>query len=294
MRNAQNSSPAYDLTLPEVHLAPVVVASPHSGDVYPAEFLGAIDIDPHQIRSSEDAFVHLLAERIAEFGVPFLKARFPRSYVDLNRNADELDPAVIFGVARGAASPRIAAGLGVIPRVVANGRSIYRGKITRAEAEARLARVWHPYHACLSDLMAAARAQFGRAILLDMHSMPHDALGAALVGSKSKRPDLILGDRFGGAADREIVDLVHTAFEEQGFTVARNTPFAGAYIAQAYGKPNRGLHAVQIEIDRALYMDEAAIAQNDGFEDTRLRVTAALAQVIEAFKETDAQPLAAE
>ncbi len=238
--------------------------------------------------------MQLLVGRAADFGCRSCTPDSSRAYVDLNRGADELDAAVISGVARTANSPRIAAGLGVIPRVVANGRGIYCGKILRTDAEARLAQVWRPYHDCLAGLMEAALAQFGRAVLLDFHSMPHDALGAALVGPKGQRPDLILGDRFGGAAARDIVDLVHAAFEDQGFTVARNTPFAGAYIAQTYGQPARGRHAVQVEIDRALYMDEAAITPHSGFDATRDRVSTALAHIISELGCDGALPLAAE
>ncbi|MCV2876302.1 N-formylglutamate amidohydrolase [Rhodobacteraceae bacterium XHP0102] len=294
MKNVQKPDPSYYLTLPEVSRAPVVVASPHSGHDYPQAFLDQIALDAHQIRSSEDAFVQLLVDRAADFGVPFLRARFPRAYVDLNRGTDELDAAVISGVARAVTSPRIAAGLGVIPRVVANGRSIYRGKILRADAEERLAQIWRPYHDCLARLMEAAKLQFGRAVLLDFHSMPHDALGSSLVGPEGKRPDLILGDRFGGAAAHDVIDLIHAAFEGQGFTVARNTPFAGAYIAQTYGRPARGFHAVQVEIDRALYMDEVGITPHAGFEATRDRVSAALAQIISELGRDCALPLAAE
>jgi N-formylglutamate deformylase len=258
-----------------------VFSSPHSGSDYPAALLGRTLLDPLQIRSSEDAFVDELFARAPEAGAPLLAARVPRACVDLNRAPDDLDPALIAGASRRFLNPRIAAGLGVIPRVVADGRPIIEGKLPLAEAQRRIAAYWQPYHQRLRQLVAEARGAFGMAVLFDCHSMPHDALSAAPFVA-GRRPEVILGDRFGAACDRWLLDLTAEAFAAAGFVVARNAPFAGGYITQTYGRPGQGVHALQIEIDRALYMDEARIERLPGFAEVaeRLgRVTGMLASV---------------
>jgi len=260
-------------------LTPVVVASPHSGRFYPARFLQASVLDEHAIRSSEDAFMDQLVAAAPGLGAPLLTAEYPRAYLDLNRSPDELDPAVIDGVGRVVQTPRISSGLGVVPRVVSNGRVIYRGKLKRAEAEARIAQIWHPYHGMLDSLMAEARAEFGQAVLLDFHSMPHEALDSVSRPGQ-RRPDVVLGDRFGASADGEILDALEDGFLSEGLCVIRNAPFAGAFVTQQYGRPSRGCHAVQIEIDRALYMDERRIQPNGNFDQMRGIITGVLDRVI--------------
>ncbi len=282
---------AFHLYRPRHLQTPVLFSSPHSGRDYTADFLAASQLDPLTLRSSEDAFVDDLFSDAPAFGAPLLAARAPRAWLDLNRAPDELDPALIEGVARSAHNPRVSSGLGVIPRVVANGRVIYPGRIARAEAEARLAAAWHPYHAALRRLIDESLATFGQAILIDCHSMPHEAIEAhARPGHP--RPDVVLGDRFGAAAGREVVEQVEAAFAAMGFRVARNTPFAGAYIAQAYGRPTRGCHVVQVEIDRALYMDEARVAPRADFPAFRARIAAVVADLARIGRQE--VPLAAE
>lgn len=256
---------AFRLFRPERRLTSVVFASPHSGRLYPAAFLDASVLDERAIRTSEDAFVDLLLDQVPAYGAPLLTATMPRAFVDLNRAADELDPAVIEGVATVAHNPRIVSGLGVIPRVVAGGRAIYHGKIRMDDARDRILRWWHPYHDQLQTLLAEARAQFGQAILVDVHSMPHEAM-EAVAARAGHQPEIVIGDRYGAAASADIVDRIEDAFRTRGFRVARNAPFAGAYIAQAYGRPAIGQHAIQIEMDRALYMDEREIRQGEGFD----------------------------
>ena len=273
--------PAFRLELPREITSCVVVASPHSGRHYPAAFLRASVLDERMIRSSEDAFMDRLVAGAPALGVPLLAAEWPRAYLDLNRAADELDPGVVDGIGRGLQSPRINSGLGVVPRVVANGRAIYRGKLSRAEAETRIARIWRPYHAELDRLMRAAHAGFGRAVLLDFHSMPHEALDA-VARPGTPRPQVVLGDRFGASAASEIVDILEDGFLQAGLVVSRNAPFAGAYITQAYGRPARGLHAIQVEIDRALYMNERTIRPSPSFEATRALLNQVLARVVGA------------
>lgn len=272
-------SNAFDLLRPSRTTSCVVFASPHSGRTYTPEFLLRSVLDSHVIRSSEDAYVDKLFDAAPQFGAPLLLAGAPRAYVDLNRAADELDPALIDGVRAQGHNPRVASGLGVIPRVVANGRAIYRGKLKMGEARERLAQVWQPYHSQLQSLLDEAATEFGQAVLIDCHSMPHEAMDGIARGGM-RRPDIVLGDRFGAAAAGGIVDEVEAAFAAAGFTVTRNAPFAGAYITQAYGRPNRHQHAVQVEIDRSIYMDERRIAPHGGFEDVRARLQSVMAQIV--------------
>jgi N-formylglutamate amidohydrolase len=221
----------------------------------------------------------LLVAQAPTLGAPLLAAEYPRAWLDLNRSPDELDPAVVEGVARVMQTPRISSGLGVIPRVVANGRAIYRGKITRAEAEARIAQVWRPYHAALEGLMHTAQSTFGEAVLLDFHSMPHEALDSVARPGRP-RPQVVLGDRFGASAAGEILDALEDGFLGEGLSVIRNAPFAGAFVTQHYGRPSRGWHAVQIEIDRGLYMDERALRRNADFDNVRDIITRVISRVI--------------
>ncbi|WP_333694119.1 N-formylglutamate amidohydrolase [Phaeobacter italicus] len=256
----------------------VVFASPHSGSDYSDAFLAQTILDPLQLRSSEDAFVHELFQAAPRFGMPLLMAMAPRAYVDLNRSIEELDPALIDGVVKRGQNPRVASGLGVIPRVVAHGRAIYCGKLSQTEAHRRIDTHWRPYHAALQNLLDQARVEFGQAVLIDCHSMPHEAIatsGRRLGGL----PDVVLGDRFGAASSAEIIDRVEAAFVSAGLKVARNAPFAGAYITQAYGRPTRGQHAIQVEIDRSLYMDEARIEKTANFEPLRKVLTDVVAEI---------------
>ena len=276
----QQTTEAFVLTRPLRQAGPVIFASPHSGRDYPAEFLARAALDRQAIRSSEDAFVDQLFARAPGLGAPLLSARAPRAFLDLNRAADELDPAVIEGIQRAPHNPRVSSGLGVIPRVVAGGRPIYRGKLTLAEAQARITRFWHPYHQALAALVDQTRATFGQAVLIDCHSMPHEAIEAHSRPGQP-RPDVVLGDRHGVAAGREVMDRVEAAFAAAGLRVGRNAPFAGAYVAQAYGRPSRGVHVVQVEIDRALYMDEARVEPLPGFDAFQTLIAGVVAELVD-------------
>lgn len=255
---------AYNLAMPDIRTTSVVFASPHSGRNYPWNFVRQSVLDERTLRSSEDAFVDRLFDSAPLNGAPLLTATAPRAWIDVNRSADELDPSLITGVKRATHNPRVSSGLGVVPRVVANGRAIYRGKITLQEAQARIDDFWHPWHDAIGQLLHDSLVMFGEAILVDCHSMPHEAIDS-IGHPRGRRPDIVLGDRFGAAASSEIVDRVEAAFEAAGLRVARNAPFAGAYVTQHYGRPARGQHAVQIEIDRGLYMNEQAIRPNNNF-----------------------------
>lgn len=284
-------STSYHLHLPQTHTSCVVFASPHSGRDYPWRFVRGTVLDEHSIRSSEDAYVDKLFDCAPQYGAAFLRAGAPRAYVDLNRSCDELDPALIEGVSRIGHNPRVASGLGVVPRVVSHGRAIYCGKLPRSEADLRITRIWKPYHERLSKLLGQAKAQFGSAVLLDCHSMPHEAV--ANRGHKSTPPQIVIGDRFGASAAPQIVEQVEAAFERAGLTVARNAPFAGAYIAQHYGRPSQKQHAIQIEIDRSVYMDEATVRPNQNFQAFRKVLRGVVAELA-AINQPTSDQLAAE
>ncbi len=282
---------AYALHAPDEVTTSLVFASPHSGRAYPQALVGRSSLTLSQLRSSEDAFVDRLFAAAPRNGAPLLAAHLPRAWIDVNRAGDELDPALIEGQRRGSLSPRVASGLGVVPRVVSGGQAIYRGKLPLAEAEARIRDVWRPYHATLSRLVEEAQSRFGRTILIDCHSMPHEALDTVAVGGR--RPDLVLGDRYGAAAGADVVDRVEAEFRDAGFTISRNAPFAGAYIAQTYGRPALARHAIQVEIDRGLYMDEETVTPHSGFDELRERLDGVVARLCDLGR-ARAQPLAAE
>lgn len=265
----------YTLRHPDNRRTSAVFASPHSGRAYGWEFLQNSVLDERLIRSSEDAYVDMLFQAAPAHGAPLLVANTPRAYVDLNRGAEELDPALVQGLRPSALNARISSGLGVIPRVVAGGRAIYRGKMSMSEAQARLNESWFPYHTQLQSLLDQSHQQFGQAILVDCHSMPHEALRNVMC--PDGRPEIVLGDRHGASAGSKLVDEIERAFRNAGFVVARNVPFAGAYVTQHYGRPSRNQHVVQVEIDRSLYLNEAHIRPNGQFHSVQKR----LGQVIQ-------------
>jgi N-formylglutamate amidohydrolase len=268
----------YDLSLPQKVTNPVVFSSPHSGCEYPAAFVKSSILSKTHLRSSEDAFVDDLFAGVVDYGSPLLSARAPRAYVDLNRAADELDPSIIEGAKNPYNNPRIASGLGVIPRVVSEGRQIQNGKLTMDQALARIEHSYHPYHDLLAELLVQAKRRFGLAVLIDCHSMPSDALQNAMAPG-GLRPDIVLGNRYGASAGRDIFRLVETAFKNQGFVVGRNTPFAGGHITQKYGTPSKGQHVVQVEINRALYMHEGRIVRNMRFGNIKTRLAKASQEI---------------
>lgn len=257
-----------------------VFNSPHSGREYPDELIRRSRLTREGLRASEDVLIDELFAAAPGHGAPLLAATAPRAWLDLNRAPSELDPALIRGVRLREASlnQRVAAGLGVIPRVVAEGAEIYRGRISLAEAEARIGAIHAPYHARLESLLLRARDAFGTAVLFDCHSMPSEALRAA-PRLDGRCPEVVLGDRFGAAAARSLVSFTQRAFERQGFVVVRNAPFAGGYITQRYGRPGLGLHAIQIEIDRSLYLDQARLEPLPGFADVQARLSRVAAEL---------------
>ena len=269
-----------------------VFSSPHSGSFYPPDFLRDSQLDALTLRSSEDAFVDALFADAPLHGAPMIAATYPRAYVDLNRAPTELDPAIVEVPRRPGLNPRVSAGLGVIPRVVSEGRAIRAGRMTHGAALDRIARVHTPYHAALARLMEAARLRHGQAILIDCHSMPREALRVQDLPGGRRRPEVVLGDRFGTACAPWIMDAAHEAFTAAGFAVARNAPFAGGYITETYGQPAHAMHALQIEIDRSLYMDERRVVPTGAFEELRRRLAPVIA--ILATLRAPSQALAAE
>jgi N-formylglutamate amidohydrolase len=260
---------------------PLVFASPHSGRLYPEEMMRAAALDAVSIRRSEDAFVDDLIAGAPAHGATVIAARFARAYIDLNREPFELDPGMFADelpeFARGRTA-RVAAGLGAIARVVSEGQEIYRRKLTFAEARGRIEGAHRPYHETLEALIAEVRAAHGFAILVDWHSMPAAAAKAA---GRERPADIVLGDRFGAACAGVLPGRVERELEAMGYRVARNTPYAGGYTTEHYGQPRRRSHALQIEINRALYLDEATLSPTSGFERLKAdidRLTRTLAQ----------------
>jgi N-formylglutamate amidohydrolase len=262
-----DAEPAFRIVRPPAGAAagPLVFASPHSGRIYPASLMAASHLDAEAIRRSEDVFVDDLVGAAPGHGVTLIVARLARAWLDLNREPWELDPGMfedeLPAFAR-AHTARVAAGLGAIARIVCEGQEIYRRKLTFAEAQSRVAAVHQPYHGALAALVETTRLAHGRAVLIDWHSMPSAAAAQAGGGASC---DIVLGDRFGAAASPAISRRVERELKALGYRVARNTPYAGGYTTETYGRPARGVHAVQIEVNRALYLDEASLEPTAGY-----------------------------
>jgi N-formylglutamate amidohydrolase len=251
--------------------SPLIFASPHSGRFYPNDMMAASALDAAAIRRSEDALVDGLIEGATAHGATVIAAAYARAYIDVNREPYELDASMfedeLPDFARGR-SARVAAGLGSIARIVAEGQEIYARKLTFAEATDRIETVHEPYHAALDTLLREARARFGLALLVDWHSMPAAAartLGQSGDIAGAGALDLVLGDRFGAACAPKITALVEAEFEAMGYRVARNAPYAGGFTTETYGRPQVRRHALQIEINRSLYLDEATLEPHDGY-----------------------------
>lgn len=253
---------------------PLVMASPHSGREFPAAFLAASRLSRAQLRRAEDPLVDGLLEGVA--GVPVLMARHGRAYLDLNRAEDELDPAMFDAplAVMARRTERVGAGLGVLPRVAAQGLDIYRRRMAPAEAEARLAALHRPWHARITELLARAQARHGHAILIDCHSMPQPA--------GILPPQIVIGDRHGSSASAALVALIERHFAAGGWRVGRNVPYAGGYTTAFHGAPEIGIHAVQIEIDRALYVDPVRMTPNSGFAAMAAALAELAALVVDA------------
>ncbi|SER43377.1 N-formylglutamate amidohydrolase [Faunimonas pinastri] len=280
----------FQIRRPDHQFVPFVFNSPHSGSFYPEAFLAASCLDRQSIRRSEDFMVDALFGSVGALGAPLMRAVYPRAYLDVNREPYELDPRMFsdrlppFANVR---SLRVAGGLGTIPRIVSDTAPIYRSPLRVEEAMARIRDIYHPYHEALSGLLLETHETFGQAVLIDCHSMPSHLKGV----SARSRPDFVLGDRFGTSCMPELTEAAVQFLVAQGYNVARNKPYAGGFITEHYGRPYGGLHTLQIEVNRALYMDEAALAPHEGFDDLRANLEG-LAQALIETMGTFSLPLA--
>jgi N-formylglutamate amidohydrolase len=285
----QHIGNAVELLLPAQQTAPLVLSSPHSGTDYSEDFLSASRLDAFDLRRSEDSFVDELFARAPEHGAPLVSALFPRAYIDPNREPYELDPEMFvdslpaFVKTR---SDRVRAGFGTIARVVANGAEIYRDKLYFSDAEARIENYYTPYHDALRGLVDDTREQFGFAVLLDCHSMPSVG-GPSDRDAGRQRADIVLGDRFSVACAAEVIEHAELTLVELGFRVARNEPYAGAYTTTHYGRPSENIHAIQVEVNRGLYMEEARYARSDGLAP----LTERLGEFVRIMAGIEARPL---
>lgn len=267
LEEAPELSPPIGVSLPSRPLAPLVLSSPHSGDLYPARFLQMSRLDPAALRRSEDAHVDALMARSAALGLPLLRALFPRAYLDVNREPYELDPRMFDGRLPphvNTRSVRVAGGLGTIARIVGESQEIYARKLPVSTALARIEALYRPYHRALRTLLARATQEWGVAVLVDCHSMP--SLSNAGGAAEELKADIVLGDRHGTSCDPAFVDALERSLRGSGYKVHRNKPYAGGYITEHYGRPASRMHALQIEINRALYMNEATFERKPGFD----------------------------
>lgn len=274
MGPARPASPPFILHAPGAHAVPLVFASGHSGRAYPESFLAAARLDEVRLRRSEDSFVDELFADAPAFGIPLLCATFPRAYCDPNRERWELDPAMFDDQLPpwvNTTSARVSAGLGTIARVVSSGEPIYRGKLRWEDAEGRLRLCWDPYHHALAKLLADARRAFGHVLLIDCHSMP------VLSGPGAPGPDIVLGDAHGTACAAPATRAVEGILGAAGYTVRRNDPYSGGYVTRHYGRPREGVHVLQVELARHLYMDETRLAKHGGFATLRSDMTRLMA-----------------
>src|SRR6266436_4343977 len=281
----------FDLHEPAAHSLPLVLASPHSGSEYPADLLAASRLDPLALRRSEDSFVDELFAAAPRLGAPLLAARFPRAYVDVNREAYELDPSMFCDALPkfvNAGSPRVRMGLGTIARLVASGEEIYTEKLRFAEVQRRIERHYRPYHRVLNRLVEETEARFGGYLLVDCHTMPSG------VGSGCGRSwaDIVLGDCHGGACAPEILEAARRFLAERGFTVAINAPYAGGFTTDHYGRPDLHRHALQIEINRSLYMNEQNYRRKPYFARLAQELTELVTRLGRTVEDCLARPMA--
>jgi len=256
---------------PATQKTPFVFSSPHSGRCYPEAFIQGSNLDPVTLRRSEDCFVEELFGGVVPLGAPLLQARFPRAYLDANREPYELDPTMFTEPLPphvNTRSLRVAGGLGTIARVVADSAEIYRERLAYAVAERRIRHLYMPFHEALRALLEQTLKSFGCTVLIDCHSMPSVG-GPADDDNGSDRPDIVLGDRYGTSCAAVVTAEAERALTRLGYSVARNNPYAGGFNTEHYGKPAQGLHTLQIEINRALYMDELRLERSENFMQVR-------------------------
>jgi N-formylglutamate amidohydrolase len=262
---ADEFHPPFLVAEPASQTVPFVFNVPHAGAVYPTSFLAESRLDALGLRRSEDAYVDELFAPVTTFGAPLMAARFPRALLDLNREPYELDPRMFDGRLppfANSRSMRVAGGLGTIPRIVADGQEIYRGRIPVEEALRRIEWLYKPYHRTLRQLVSRTGSRFGHTVLIDCHSMPSTSVNR----DDGVKADIVLGDRYGTSCVGVLTDLVDVTLRAKGYSVTRNKPYAGGFITEHYGEPALGRHALQIEINRALYMDERTLEKRSNFD----------------------------
>jgi len=278
-----NTEQMIEILTPVQQTAPVIFSSPHSGRIYPADFLDLARLDKKAIRRSEDCFVDEIFAKAPHYGAPLLKALFPRAYVDPNREPYELDPTMFKEPIPNYAnkySPRVAAGLGTIARVVANGSEIYENKLNFREANERIDRCYYPYHSALEDLINNTQEIFGYCILIDCHSMPSVIeTNESNIGFRNQ-VDFVLGDSHGRSCSPALTMMVEKIVSDMGYSVVRNSPYSGGFITRNYGKPADGIHALQIEIKRGLYMNEHNYTRNSGMSEIMQDMTYLTKQLV--------------
>ena len=273
-------TPAIKVANPRFWRSGVIFASPHSGSIYPKAFVSRSHLNEQALRRNEDAFITELFDVAVDLGAPLLSAQFPRCFVDVNRAPDELP--YDWNPEAKAVSPRAEAGLGVIPTMLSETTQIYKKPLSHRAARERLTRLYHPYHEAVQELITQASLSFGTALLIDCHSMP----GFAPMGSR--RPDIILGDRFGVSCRPETMRRVEQAFQKQGYNVTRNYPYAGGYVTQHYGKPYAGIEALQIEINRDLYLNPVTMKKKRSYASLEANLKTVIMEIIEGQVQFDA------
>ncbi|MEA3011445.1 MAG: hypothetical protein QOJ91_3137 [Sphingomonadales bacterium] len=283
----RDSPPPFRRLGPAKSSSPVIVSVPHAGRAYSDGLLASARLPRARLESLEDRLVDRLVWRAVEGGAAALIADSPRAEIDLNRDERELDPAMV--QPRPAAdstveSPRTRGGLGLIPARIAGSGAIWRQRIAAAEVARRVEIIHRPYHAAIEAELRAAKARFGIAILLDCHSMPPRGDGEAPV---------VLGDRHGGSMAESLVAAAERAGRAAGFRVARNAPYAGGHITERHGCPERGVHALQLELDRSLYLAPDLRSTGPGF-DRVARLIAAIAEALAAAALAPPEAVAAE
>lgn len=288
MKDTIDAPAAYRLVRP-AQTSPLVFAAAHAGRRYPEEAREGLQANEATLRSLEDPLVDRLIAGAEGFGAAMIVCDVARAYVDVNRDPTEIDPALLDDERLGRDTPRTRVGLGVVPRLGGDARPLHRARLSAEEIEARLAAVHRPYHAALAGLMQAAHAAFGVALLVDWHSMPSSA--ALTEGRRGGlRPDIVIGDRHGQSAGSDLGGALRAAFEGLGRRVVMNRPFAGGYTTQTWGRPTDGFHALQIEIDRGLYLDEATLEPTAGFEALRAATPEVTRRLLAALETKKAAP----
>ena len=286
--------PPFVLTEPSSQTIPFVFNAPHAGAIYPTSFLAASRLDAVALRRSEDAYVDELFTAVTELGAPLMAARFPRAYLDLNREPYELDSRLCDGSLPPSPNPRprrVAGGVATVPRFAPGGEGIHHSRLSVDEALHRIEWLYKPYHRALRQLVRRTADLFGHAILIDCHSMPSSSVNR----DDGTRADIVLGDRYGTSCASLLIDLVEAALRGRGYTVVRNKPYAGGFITEHYGEPALGRHALQVEINRALYMDERSMEKKPGFAVLTDDLSQAFTQVIADIEgELTSRPIAAE